>query len=89
MKLFESMIRPIITYDIEIWGLSHIEFHMLNADNDIESCYDKKCYDTLAIRHVKYLLQVHKNSTNIALRGELCAFPLYILLYRTTFVHTM
>ena len=78
MKLFESVIRPIITYGSEIWGPSHIKFHKLNEDNDIESCYDKNCYDTLAIRHFKYLLHVHKNSTYIAVRGELGAFPIDI-----------
>lgn len=83
MKLFDSMIRPIITYGSEIWGPSHIKCHKINTDNDLESCYDKNCYDTLAIRHFKYLLQVHKNSTNLAVRGELGAFPIdiYIMVH--------
>ena len=76
MKLFESMIRPIITYGSEIWDLSHIKFHKLNEDNDLESCYDKNSYDSLAIRLFKYLLHVHKNSTNLAVRGELGVFPI-------------
>ena len=77
------MIRPIITYGSEIWGPSHIKFHTVNNAKDMESCYDKNCYDTLAIRHFKYLLQVHKNSTNLAVRGELGAFPLdiYIMVH--------
>ena len=66
------------------FGVRHIlKFHKLNEDNDIESCCGKNCYDTLAIRHFKYLLQVHKNSTKIAVRGELGAFPvdIYIMVH--------
>ena len=72
------MIRPIITNGSEIWGPSHIKFHKLNEDNELESCYDKNCYDSLAIRHFKYLLRVHKNSTNFAVRGELGVFAIDI-----------
>ena len=83
MKLFESMIRPIITYGSEIWGPSHIKFNKVSEDNDLESCYDKNCYDSLAIRHFKYLSHVHKNSTNLAVRGELGAYPIdiYIMVH--------
>ena len=46
MKLFESMIRPIITYGSEIWGPSHIKFHkdLTSCDNFSHKIFLKNSY---------------------------------------------
>ena len=59
MKLFASMTRPIITYGAKIWGPSHIKIDKNSQEVDVESCYDKNCNDSQAIRYFKHLLRVH------------------------------
>ena len=64
MQLFDSLVKPILLYGSEIWGIENDE---PDARNPIEAVHIKFC---------KLLLGTSRSSTNIACRGELGRFPL-------------
>ena len=61
LKLFDSLVLPILMYGSEIWGFY--------KSNDIEKVH---------IRFLKQLLGVRKQTSNIAVYGELGRFLLYV-----------
>ncbi len=73
MKLFISLIVPILTYGSEIWA-PYI-FQDLNETNSSTVC-DKTPAESLHIKCCKLILGVNRTSTNAAVRGELGSFPL-------------
>ena len=67
LKLRDSLIRPIISYASEIW-ISDITQKELKSENlPFEKIHNRFC---------KYLLGVHKKSSNFASRCELCRLPI-------------
>ncbi|MEW8545044.1 MAG: reverse transcriptase family protein [Candidatus Thiodiazotropha sp.] len=62
LKLFDSLILPILTYGCEIWGFYR--------SDDIEKVH---------LRFLKQILGVRRQTSNIAVYGELGRFPLYII----------
>ena len=63
MKLFDSIVLPILMYGSEIWGFY--------KSNDIEKVH---------MRFLKQILGVRKQTSNIAVYGELGRFPLVVLI---------
>ena len=62
LKLFDCLIRPILTYGSEIWICDF---------NVKESVLDKLPFEQLHNKFCKYLLGVHRRSSNFASRLEL------------------
>ena len=56
--------KPILPFSSEIWGHESKE-----ESSEVEKLFSKFC---------KHLLGVHKNTTNLAIHGELCTYPLHI-----------
>ena len=73
LKLFDTLITPILTYGGEIWG--PYSFKKLTGENIVNIC-DVMPLEKINIRLCKYLLGVGKKTTNNAVRGELGRFPL-------------
>ena len=64
LDAFTSLVKPIMLFSSEIWG------YELKPDiNAIENLFNKFC---------KHILGVHRNTTNLAIQGELGTFPLLI-----------
>ena len=62
LKLFDSIILPILMYGSEIWGFCR--------SDDIEKVH---------LRFLKQILGVRKQTSNVAVYGELGRFPLFVL----------
>lgn len=62
LKLFDSLILPILTYGCEIWGFYR--------SDDVEKVH---------LRFLKQILGVRRQTSNIAIYGELGRFPLYVI----------
>jgi len=75
LKLFDTLITPILTYGGEIWGPYF--FKKFTGENIVNICDDMPL-EKINIRLCKYLLGVGKKTTNNAVRGELGRFPLAI-----------
>ena len=75
LKLFDTLVLPIISYGGAIWGPFYAQ--KANTDNFMSICNNAPL-EKLNVRFCKYLLGVHRKSTNDAVRGELGRFPLLI-----------
>ena len=61
LKLFESIVMPILLYGSEIWG------------------FDNTCnVEKIQIRYYKNILGLHKNTSNVAVYGELGTYPISV-----------
>ena len=69
LKLFDSMIAPILLYGSEVWG-PYLNFSQSDWDtNEIEKIHTQ---------FLKRLLGVNRSTTNALVRGDLGRFPLNI-----------
>ena len=71
MNIFNSMVRPITLYGAEVWGA------YLCCENFEKTLakLEKLSIENVYIGYAKYILGVHKNTTNAAIRGELGIYP--------------
>jgi hypothetical protein len=60
LKLFDTLIRPIVTYGSEVW-ISDFTIKELKRDN--------LSFEKIHNRFYKYLLGVHKKASNFASKG--------------------
>ena len=67
------MVKPIALYGCQVWCQNPIKFDR----KDIQKI-DKIPFEKLQNKECKYLLNVRKNVSNIAVRAELGRYPLYI-----------
>jgi ribosomal protein S24E len=75
LKLFDSMIKPILLYGSEIWaifGWKQNNFH--NIQKYLFN--DKHKFEALHIKMCRNILGVHKKATEIMVRSELGRYPL-------------
>lgn len=80
LKLFDQLIRPILTYGSEIWGVFDINSRTCSKNNTItpEEMFEKLPQETIHLAYCKYTLGISSKASNLATRGELGRFPLYI-----------
>ena len=74
-KLFASLVVPIIRYCSEIW--CPFFFLKFSKDNLLKLSEDL-LIENVQTKFCKYILGVHRKSTNIAVKSELGRFPLAI-----------
>ena len=75
--LFDAMIRPILTYNSEIWGSTTLRHEKLLEENtDRLKEYFQTSFEKLHIKWCKYTLGVHSKSSNIAVLSELGRYPI-------------
>ena len=75
LSLFDTLVLPIISYGSVVWGPIYAQKASLT--NFMSICNDSPA-EKLNIKLCKYLLGVHRKSTNDAVRGELGRYPLLI-----------
>ena len=82
MKLFNSLVTPILLYNSEIWGAYVKPNQLRSAIIFLKSLFDDNlAHEILQIRCGKIALGVRKISVNMRVRGELGLFPLCIEIY--------
>ena len=78
-KLFDSLIRPIILYNSEIWYIEDY-YYIYKADNgsncDKLSFVDRFSFEKLHHKFCKAVLGIKKTSCNISAKSELGRLPL-------------
>jgi hypothetical protein len=81
LKLFRSLIQPILLYGSEVWG-PYIGGFKKDSNNLPRICGDDQwAIETVHIKYLKTILGVHKRSCNIAVRAELGAYPMCITVF--------
>ena len=80
LHIFDHTIKPILLYGCEVWGTfsptstavrKEIEFKLEKGNSNIDC-------EKLALKFYKYILGVHKRTTNLAVYGDLGRTPLFI-----------
>ena len=80
VKLFNSLVRPILTYGCQVWGTRLIK-HVTHGTPEIDKL-DLEAPEKLCNSFLKYLLGVPKYSPNSAVKGELGIYPAYIFILK-------
>ena len=75
MRLFDCLVVPVLTYAGVVWGPLYA--HKMSQENFFTTCNDSPI-ERLNVKLCKYLLGVHKKSTNNAVRGELGRYPIFV-----------
>ena len=82
LKLFKTLVTPILTYNSEIWGSLMKSNQLRNFDTFIKNLFDDKMpHEILQLKSGKIILGVHKKAANVAVRGELGLLPINIEIY--------
>ena len=76
LHLFDHTVKPIVLYRSEMWGDVVLENNF--EVNKIIKIYDQFVCQKLNIKYCKFILGVHKSSSNQAVLGEFGRFPLFI-----------
>lgn len=80
MHVFDHTIKPILLYGCEIWGTFNTfsaKFRHGMQNLSFDQIYCKQKAELLHQKFCKYILGVHKKSTNFAVLSELGRFPLH------------
>ena len=83
LKLFDALIRPVICYNSEIWGVMN---NIFNSKN-ISQFWDRVTKLNVENFHLKFckgLLGVHPNAVNAAVMGELGRLPMFLFIVKST-----
>ena len=75
LKLFGSLIMPILSYSSEVWGPTLLKG--LN-DNNLMALCNKPTVESIHVKFCKYILGVHRKATNAAVIAELGSYPIMI-----------
>ena len=75
IKLFDTLILPIVSYACVVWAPLYAV--NMNKETLYELCNNSPM-EKLNLKLCKYLLGVHRKSTNAAVRGEIGRYPLLI-----------
>ena len=95
MKLFDAVIKPILTYSSEIWGAFGIKQNKYpRLIEHLLSC-DKSPYEKLHLKMCKHSLLLPRRASNMGCRAELGRYPIissiltYIIKYyaRINYAH--
>jgi exonuclease III len=79
-SVFDSTVKPILLYGSEIWGTFNTQLQRIKNSKEfkIETGLEKVKAEVLNMRACRYVLGVHKKTSEIAVRGELGRYPLYV-----------
>ena len=82
LKLLNTLMTPILTYNSEIWGSFMKPNQLRNFDAFIKNLFDDKmAHELLQLKSGKIILRGHKKPANVAVRGELGLLPINIEIY--------
>ena len=85
LHLFDHTVKPILLYGSEIWGTVNISSSILKKSNyNILKSYNNMPSEKQHLKFLKYVLSVHKRTSNEAVYGELGRYPLFIEIICTT-----
>ena len=82
LKLFDALMFPIIAYGGVVWGPLYA--NKVTVDNFMTLCNDSPI-EKLNTKLCRYILGVHRKSSNDAIRGELGRYPLLISILNNAF----
>ena len=89
LKLFDSLVNPILLDNCEIWGCFLKSFGS-KYNKFVSKIFDERIIpETMHNKVCKMALGVHFKASNLAVKGELGRFPLHIIIYKRIFKYFM
>ena len=82
IRLFNILVRPIITYGSEVWGA----FTNLSSSKSLEQFWQrlsKLPVENFQLKFCKGVLSLHSKTSNAAVLGELGQFPIFIYIMKS------
>ena len=81
LRLFDHTVKPVLLYGCEVWGTCYPSAAVVREEEDfkLEKGYNNLDCEKLTVKYYKYILGVHKSTTNLAVYGDL-GRPLYLLI---------
>jgi hypothetical protein len=83
IKLFNACVQPILLYCSEVWSL----FTLIKGNVNVELKYDSFILNKVQMKYAKYMLDVHKSATHIAVLAELGLYPLSIAALKSSVIY--
>ena len=78
MHVFDHTIKPIFLYGSDIWGMFNPFIMKCKKENpSFDNIYSGSLCEKIHLKFCKFILGVHKRTTNIAVLSELGRFLLY------------
>ena len=79
LHLFDHLIKPIVLYGAEIWGMFKTNSSACQKDDNFtfQNIYKNNIADKAHIRYLKYILGVNKYSSNFAVLSETGRYPMF------------
>ena len=86
IHIFDHTIKPIVLYGCEIWGTFNSNTaRFRNGTVSPDRIYSNLTGEKLHTKFCKFILGVHKKTTNFAVLSELGRFPLYYDIIKSIF----
>ena len=79
LKLFDSLVAPILTYAIEVWGPTLADTKKVTNTQSLKSIMESPSIERLNVKLCKHVLGVSRKSCNDAARGELGRYPILLM----------
>ena len=79
-----NTIKPILLYGCEIWSSFNLKSSKYRNGITLEKIFSKSLAERLQLKIYKFVLGVHKKSSNFAVFSELGCFPIYFDIVKTT-----
>ena len=84
MHVFNHTIKPILLYGCEIWSSFNLKSSKYRNGITLEKIFSKSLAERLQLKFYKFILGVHRKSSNFAVFSELGCFPIYFDIVKTT-----
>ena len=78
IKLFDALVLPVTTYNIEVWGPYFLTESRIGCVDAFKSMLDSNEVEKINVKLCKYVLGVSRKSSNDAVRGELGRHPILL-----------
>ena len=79
LKLFDTLVLPIMTYSIEVWGPYFFDECKLENLHSLKCMSESMSVEKINVKLCKYVLGVSRKSSNDAVRGELGRYPILLM----------
>ena len=82
LKFFDALVRPIICYGSEVWGVLN-NLHGSKSFDQFLNRLEKLPVENFQKRFCKGTLGVHRKASNAAVMGEVGRFPMFIFIIKS------
>lgn len=84
IRLFNCYIKPIITYNCEVWGSCFFKCLLEKEETRFMKSFDKYSFENIMTKFCKWILGVNKYTSNCGSRAELGVYPIMFHIFKHT-----